>query len=327
MRVLIIGVLLCCALVTKQSLAAGPKDCSLRRLTSIDLTVGPSGPVLLPVSIENTNELMILDTAQVFSFVWQDSADRLSLHKKSLPSGLAGTAFGNTRIDSYTTAPSLSMGSLRIGKADFLVIPEGADKYTGGNDSIVGVVGMNLLANVDIELDIAHHKLNLYSTDHCPGKVVYWSNTFNEVPTRRDKFGALSFPMELDGKKIEATLSSGNSQTSLSTDVTKRLYHFDATSPGVQAEGNSSGGTGAYYRAMELTAEGLRVTNARIALVDPRGTRMSTCELVTTSGVTGYSNCYGAYPLSLGFNILSRLHLYLATKEQRLYFTAAEAIR
>jgi hypothetical protein len=321
---LVVGLVLSLTLPTSRSSAAEPNDCTLHRFASLDLTVGPRGPVLVPVSIEDRSVMMILDTAQVFSFIWQDSADRLSLHAKPMPAGLADVGFGGRRIESYATASSLSVGAMRFEKVDLLVAPVSSGRYSGGNDSVVGVLGMNLLSKSDIDLDIAHRKLNLYSTDHCRGRVVYWASSYASVPAHRDTLGTYSFPIELDGKKIEATLSPGNQLTTLSTDVTRHLYHFDASSPDVQSEPNSAGGTTAHYRAVELTTNGLSVMNAQIALTERE---RSTCQLTTIAGASGYSNCLGVYPLELGFNILSRMHLYLATKEQVLYFTAAEVAK
>jgi len=39
-----------------------------------------------------------------------------------------------------------------------------------------------------------------------------------------------------------------------------------------------------------------------------------------------HAGCYGAEaPLKLGMNVISKMHLYFATKESMLYFTAADA--
>ncbi len=41
---------------------------------------------------------------------------------------------------------------------------------------VVGVIGTDLLGKFDVDLDIAHKKLNLFSPDHCKGQVVYWTH-------------------------------------------------------------------------------------------------------------------------------------------------------
>jgi hypothetical protein len=42
----------------------------------------------------------------------------------------------------------------------------------------VGILGMDFLSRFDIEPDVTKGKFNLYSQDHCPGQVVYWSDTY-----------------------------------------------------------------------------------------------------------------------------------------------------
>ena len=70
---------------------------------------------------------------------------------------------------------------------------------------------------------------------------------------------------------------------------------------------------------MSLTAKGLTVLHADLELVHADcGFRRS-----MRDGAAGYDYCLGLFPLDLGLNVLKKLHLYLATKERNLYFTAA----
>ena len=68
-----------------------------------------------------------------------------------------------------------------------------------------------------------------------------------------DDLGEPHFAMELDGRWIDAAMSTSQWDSSLRTDVTKRVFDFDEHSPGNQAEGGEL-----YYRAMKLTAPGLK---------------------------------------------------------------------
>jgi hypothetical protein len=72
---------------------------------------------------------------------------------------------------------------------------------------------------------------------------------------------------------------------------------------------------------MKLSGEGIEIINARISLVDLPSN--SPCRLSSHLGAASYENCRGAHPLSLGQDVLSKLHLYIATKEKMLYFTPA----
>jgi hypothetical protein len=133
--------------------------------------------------------------------------------------------------------------------------------------------------------------------------------------------------MELNGRKLETLLASGETATYLPTDVTRQLYHFDKSSPEVEVEKNARGETLDVYRAMALTASdgSLTILRARILLFDPKG---DSCRLASREGAIGYDDeCLGRFPLRLGTNVLSKLRLYLSIKDKMLYFTDAEAHR
>jgi hypothetical protein len=88
-----------------------------------------------------------------------------------------------------------------------------ARRYT--RSDIIGILGIDYLWKMDLELDLAHRMLNLYEPSKCPGREVYWSSQYNVVPLRRDAFGNFFFPMELDGRKLEAILYfTGNADAS-----------------------------------------------------------------------------------------------------------------
>ena len=153
---------------------------------------------------------------------------------------------------------------------------------------------------------------------------MYWSDTYASAPLYRGKLGELYFPMELEGKKVQTTISPSDRFTTLTTDVTRLFYGFDESSPGVEAEREADDVT-YHYRAMQLTAPGLTVSNAKIRLRKPQKGCQLELPARRTSGA-GYE-CMGAHPMKLGRNVLQKLRLYFATKEKRLYFTSAEAGR
>lgn len=73
---------------------------------------------------------------------------------------------------------------------------------------MIGQLGMDLLAIEDFEIDFASKKRNFYSTDHCPGAVVYWTDRHSSARIVRGS-GAFGFPMELEGHEIPAVPSAG----------------------------------------------------------------------------------------------------------------------
>jgi hypothetical protein len=188
-----------------------------------------------------------------------------------------------------------------------------------------GAIAIQTLPGADVELDFAHKKLNRFSTKHCRGKVVYWTDTAAAIPYTIDRIGTMLFPIGLDGKKISAALQVGGSTTRLKTDVSKELYGFDEHSSGIRSDTSDSGKTVNHYRAMKMTLPGLSVTNADVQLVAGLD---KNCDLSANSGPehsAAYRNCFGNPPLTLGLDVLQHLRLYFATEEHILYVTAADA--
>jgi hypothetical protein len=265
---------------------------------------------------------MILDTASPFSSVTESAASRLTLQLKPLPSG-SEVRSGVKPVEKMATAKEFSVGQVQFKSAEFMVVSDDTFDPHQGDFQLVGILGMDVLGRFDVELDVSNRKMKLFSRDHCPGHAVYWSNSYDSVPIRFGELGELYFPMELEGKKIETTLATGNKTTSLSTDVTRRLYNFDSRSSDIEKETDTAGGTTAYYRAMKLSGEGIQIINAHITLVDRPSNDF--CKLGSRSGAAAYEGCFGVHPLRLGLNVLTKLHLYIATKEKVLYFTPTEA--
>ena len=304
------------------SLAVGNKDCGPKRVASLDLVVAGDNYLLVPVTIQDSKAYMVLDLARGLSSVTASAVDRLSLKPNSLPTHFYVHADGKP-VQKLVTATQFALGDFRFKSGNFWVLPKQEFRSDLADAPVVGILGADAFARVDIELDLAHRKMNLFSPDHCPGQVVYWSSKYDSAPIGIGYLGEFYFPMELDGRKLETTLSTSHGMTTLRMDVTRTLYHFDNHSPGVETETDDAGRTKAQYRAMKLSGEGLNIIDARIALVDPP--RDSPCTLSSYHGVINYENCRGVSPLSLGRDVIAKLHLYIATKEKMLYFTPAEA--
>jgi hypothetical protein len=316
---ILLGALCCFSELPAQ--AKAPPDCRLKQAASIDMAGDANDPLLIPVTVKGTAAYMILSTGNAFSTVTRGAAERLGFHVHST-SGYVKS--GKNAVDELATSNQFAIGQrLAFKSADFLVVPDDSyDSRGSGPQPVIGVLGSNLLAQLDIELDVAKRKMNLYLQDHCPGKAVYWSSRYDSTPIQVDSLGVMYFPMELGDKKIETVLSSGDPSTTLFVDVAKQLYGIDYRSAGVSSRTDAAGQTTFHYRALNLTSENLTLKNADIRLLDKP---FPSCEVTERDGVTGYDGCLGIHPLHLGRDALSKLHIYLATKEGVLYFTPADA--
>jgi hypothetical protein len=293
--------------------------CQLHQLASLDLKLVSGGGVLVPVTMHKTAVYMYLEISSPFSGMSQQAVDRFALPRTEIAKGL-DISSDTKRVQHYATATEFALGGIPYRDENFIIVPDFPIHATYDSQEIIGMLGIDLLWKMDLELDLAHLKLNLFEANHCAGEAVYWAPHYKVVPLLRDAFGDFYFPMELDGKKLEATLSTERSVTTLSTDVTKRVYGFDRDSTGIESETDGSGKTIAQYRAMKLTAAGLSVTEEKVRLIDPPH---NTCRLARKNDAIGYTGCFYRYPLKLGTDVLKKLHIYIATKENLMYFTGA----
>jgi hypothetical protein len=301
-------------------------QCVLKRTGSADISIRDDRVIMVPVTINGHPATMELNTEILQTAISSRYAKAFGLSRDH--NFEAGYTSGNGgRPWPWATTPdSMAIGSQSFRKPVFAVIPEsGPPDEDPAPD--VGQIGMDLLHIEDFELDFANNKLNFYSTDHCPGVVVYWTDRYSSARIRRGFDGDLSFPMELEGRKVLANLSTAIPVTTLGTDVTRRLYGFDETSDGVQAETDRPGNPITYYRAMALAGSGITITNAKVRLLPMDRQSELSCGLVTHApdDVAYYQRC--APPLTLGLNVLRRLHLYFAMGEHVLYFSEAAATK
>jgi hypothetical protein len=324
-----IGPLLAClSAIVLAPAASATTSCTLKRYASIDLEVRQDG-VLLPVKIHDTTARMALNIQSSMTVMWKPAATEFQVVLHSFPPRSAVVKFGSTRINEYGVVDSFALGDLKFVKAEFLLVPvEENNRIPSYTDKVIGALGMDFFSKVDFELDFKNHKLNLYSQDHCPGAGAYWANSYASSPLRRGTYGNAYLPFELDGKKIEATLSTGTQTTTLTTDVTRKLYGFDETSSDIETTKDAQGSIVAQYRAMAITAPGLKATNTLIRL---ESHAKAECGLDVHAGpdrAAQHTNCGGdEAPLHIGLNVLSHLHLYFATKENVLYYTEADSFR
>src|SRR6267378_5521544 len=217
------------------------------------------GSVNLIFSSTTVSPLAVSFIARYCAMVWPSPSAtdsmplqavvRFALQRTDIGKGLDITS-ADKRVQQYATM-SFQLGDITYSQEHLLIDPHSTSARRYTRSDIIGILGIDLLWKMDLDLDLAHRKLNLYEPSKCPGREVYWSSQYNVVPLRRDAFGNFFFPMELDGRKLEAILTTNNSVSTLSTDVTRRVYGFDKNSSGIESVADSDGHTIAQYRAMK----------------------------------------------------------------------------
>ena len=303
--------------------AIEPQDCSMKMLASLDLAIGDH--VLVPAMLADRKVWMTLDTASAFTFIRQSALADLRLHAENVSPKKFPIEIDGKSVAQLVSFGPFSLGSVRQPKRQLMVDPNRLASETVDGSLVVGTLGMDVLWPVDFELDLAQKRLRLYSQDHCSGYGARWAERYSRIPMDLSELGNVYFPIELDGRRIEASISVGNKTTTLTTDAARRLFGIDERSSAVEIQSDGDGHSNAYFRATKLTSGDLAITDLKITLVPAPG---GDCKLSIANRpdhAVGFNGCFGRYPLKLGRDTIEKLRLYFATKEKVIYFAASDA--
>jgi hypothetical protein len=284
----------------------------------VDVDIGPAGAVLVPVKINDHDVWMVLQLSSGVALVNRKVAAQLGLELQDQRQ--LQTNLGNGRFfPQMTTVRSMLVGATNFAGWTLFVLPPSAQPapmYKGR--PVLGPLSSQFANAADMELDLAHRKLNLFKqTSTCKGQQVYWGGEVTEVPLYVDPSGLLVFPMEVDGKAVEASLNTQGRATLISQKVVTKFFAF------TQGQQRGSDAADARYRIMNLTAKGLAMDGVSILLQNDLD---SPCIPTTSdrhSKAIGFDECISHAPLSIGTDLLQRLHVYIAVKEGSIYFTRA----
>jgi predicted aspartyl protease len=295
--------------------AAQAQDCSLKLITSIPMLDDKDGMVMVPATLGDKQTAMLVDTGGVFSMVGQHIVDELHPDVSNLAT--AGLRLVNGKsLKQIAEIEPFAMGNMRTHGFKFLVLPDGVV----GPKDLDGTIAPEILANFDVEFDFAHKKLNFFSQDHCPGKVVYWTKDWAEIPFKSPDNLHIMLDMMLDGQPMQATLDTGSSNSYINASVAKRMFSVDAHSdrahalPHKDADMHSDSGSSDAERAFgykfkSLSAGGLTINNPDFVVLPD-----------DTSSEYNHNG-----KMLLGMPEIRRFRIYIAYKEQVLYVTPADA--
>src|SRR5580765_6940078 len=254
--------------LTDAALPAAAAQCTaLQRVTSLDLKDLPSGRMAVTVTIADKPETLLVDTGGAISQLTRKTVEELKLTTtRGDPTrgrlALKGVN-GATSIE-QVRLPSITLGGLRQEGAYFFVAPNVSPEFDG-------ILAPDFLQNFDADFDFAAHKLNLFSPIHCAGQVVYWqAPAVAVVPFNLDRVNHITFPMELDGKKVNATLDTGAARTTLNLTIAQRQFGVDVNASDVEKVGQINGGfSAAVYRRRfkTLGVQSVTVVNPTVFLV------------------------------------------------------------
>lgn len=313
-----------CACAVAALAPARASDCKpLTRIAELQLESAiEKKETYVPVTINGVPKLMLLDTGGAMTEITTEAADELRLTRRR----------GNFRLyniygefsDTFAEA-SLAVGPL---KADHVALAIAPGNHVFGEDyELAGVLAPDILKNYDIDVDFGSGKMNLFSPDHCPGKVIYWKPpAVAIIPMRVLHSGHIMVGVLLDGKKVTAILDTGAYHTTLSLSVAESQYNLDLGAADTPQTGHLTGKPSAStYRHIfsTLSFEGITVNNPQVEIIPDllHQVAADAAAPVTGTRIGDRKKQEGDASMLIGMSILRHFHIYIAYKEQRLYIT------
>jgi predicted aspartyl protease len=284
---------------------AAAADCKLVQITSLDAARDEAGGLTVPATIEGHDKPLLIDTAGIYSLLTESSVAEMKLSRRAMNSQLHMTLGADGHLlTAGAIAHSFKLGNIVADKMEFAIIPDNMIAHGAS-----GTLGPSVMANYDMEIDPAHNKVNLYSQNHCPGEVVYWTRSpYAAIPMRLDSFLHIILPVNLDGHTFEALIDTGSSHSWLLYDLAKAPFGWSDDTKELTPATDAGAETGWYrYPFKSLSLNGVDIRNPRIDVHKGSGSAADRPTLV------------------IGMDVLSKLRTFISYSEHMLYFTPANA--
>jgi predicted aspartyl protease len=307
--------------VLLQNGAVQAEDCGpLKQINAVDLVAGPNR-ALVPVSINGIPKLFLLDTGGDVTQISGEVAEELKLTKQDSNLKLLDM-YGHAsnkmvRIDKFT------LGRLH-GENVYMAIQPNPD--FGKGTRYVGLFGPDMMGRYDVDIDFGTYKMNYFSSEHCPGHVVYWPHAALAITPMTFHNRHIRLPVRVDGKELRAEIDTGATNTTMMATAARRLFDIVPETPG-NVPLNTQGMVAAFGRVFStLDFEGVAVNNPHIVIVpDLLGSKDPNNGFQTGSRAKMVDDDVDRADMLIGMDVLKKLHLYIAFDENRIYISEASA--
>jgi predicted aspartyl protease len=299
------------------------EDCGpLKQINSLDLVAANPNRALIPVSINGIPKLFLLDTGGDISQISGEVAEELQLTQHEAAGMKMLDLYGHAS-NKYVRVEKFGVGRMTGEDINMMVSP---NPNFGRGTRYVGIFAPDLMGRYDTEIDFGTYKMNYFSTDHCPGHVVYWQhNALAVLPFTFHK-RHIRFTVKVDGKELTAEMDTGAPNTVMHAETAKRLFDLAPDSPG-NVPLNAQGMAAAFGRIFStLDFEGVAVKNPHVVIIPQLvGSKDPNNGERTGNRAKRADDPEDQADMLIGMDILRKLHLYLAFGESRIFISEASA--
>jgi hypothetical protein len=327
----------------------------LKQIASLAMTTLADGSrVSVPLIINGKLVDLLLDTGAGMSSLTSPAATALGMKLRDTE-GVRLINDDGTAARHYYLADSFQLGPLSAKHIPFMQHADLDEARLGG------AMGPDLMLRYDVEMDFSEQKLTYFSQDHCPGRILHWStDAATGVPIRltpraRDypppainpaaaslsadfvgflmSFGSpilgtdIRAKVMLDGREFTANIDTGLENSTINSKAAQDYFDVALENPPAQTPqshpdqpAQASPGTESVtvtqwrqqHRFHALSFGGVTVNNPLFVL--------------KPSGLRKVGDA-ASPDITIGMNVLRKLHLYFAFGEGMLYASAASPPR
>lgn len=303
----LVGAWLTCA--AAPSFADG---CHLQEIAELPLTMDGGAP-LVEMTIDGHPTRFVLDTGAATTVITEAGAASLGL-KPVLVEGVTFYGAGGSAPAGRAHIQELKLGGAVVHNLDWFVTGR------AGAGQFAGLLGRDvLLANNDLELDLANHVARMLKPKDCHGdEVAYWAKSYS-LATIHVQSSGVAVNVSLNGKPTFAILDTG----ATGSVVTLGAAHIAGVTPkslGVTEAGQSSGMGGMVqtwvgtFQTLSVGTE--TIQNAELALAD-----LFSKDKQVFTGSHIASDPWDEPEMLLGADFLKAHRVYIAASQGKLYFT------
>lgn len=243
-----------------------PEACTASKLAEIPLSA-ERGFVTAPALIDDKPVAMIVDTGAELLQVTPSTVASLSLardpRRRTTLQGVGGALVSQNAI-----LQSFSLGGMEALDQSAAVAP--LPVLAGPSLHAAGLIGAEWLSDYDVDLDLPHRRLALYSVHNCGRDFTPWPRPAASVHFQPYGRGLPLVPVTLDGTPMTALLDSGAARSVLTQAAAQRLgltaaqLAHDREARGTGVDGNVQ--SLAMHTFGELMVGGTKVANPVLAV-------------------------------------------------------------
>lgn len=273
----------------------------------------------VPLKINGNDVQFIFDTGGATTMINREAAEKLHLSIQATYLKMVNVAGGNTADRAHID--QFDIGRLHGKDTYFPVSPF---KYMDG------VLSLNFMLPYDIDVDFGTDKLNFFSQDHCPGGVQYWkADAVAVVPFTVDD-AHIYVQVTVDGQPVNAILDTGATGTIMRMDIAQQRYKLtmgDEATPLVEKKPDADPKAPKFYTHIfkTLAFGAIEVNNPHLGILEDVWKRDESGQQLVDRARSAKDRVNLLPELTIGMNVLSKLHVYFAFAERKMYISPASA--